>query len=169
MTDVMAKYKEKELLVGNGDHLFLLRYEDRHKVETDKDLNATNLFWRLPLPEEDEIEPGNYEQLMPRVELTDYVVEGAEEKIGTVALTHPCGLHLTMPCYHGIRLPVPPLEGKLKWEKKYPAFFALVAMVSQDDDVIKPIIECQMCGNIWVLERDKIVDLPIEKKFKGRL
>jgi len=180
------KTDQEEIKIGTCDCMYYLRYEDRHTVEAlpghVDTVNTLNLFWRLPLPSEDEILPGCYKSHQCVIRLyyvpekrtyscqyaVDFRDETMAENPGTMQLHHESGLLLNVPCYHGLRLPdvQPPMQAF--WNgKTHSIELAHIRNIGQND--IVPIIRCRHCGNTWTAKWKEVLDYIPDKELRERL
>lgn len=61
-----AKYGNQSIKIGTCERMYYLRYENRRKVQfepgnVDVNRDPSGLFFRLPFPDEDHIQPGGYD------------------------------------------------------------------------------------------------------------
>ena len=186
-------YYNKELTkIGTCEWMYYLRYEDRHKIEKDEHSvnpqTALNLYWRLPFPDEDSVTPGNYDPYMRTTMLAikvdseaihgqTYYKHYADDffltEPGNLQLTHPCGLLINVPCYHGLKLPDLPREADkgfgIAWNGKDPGFLGLCGIKNDSKKGIIPLISCKYCGKLWSTDWNDIWDYIIDKELKERL
>lgn len=70
-----AHYEGKIIKIGTCEMMYYLRYEDRFKVKKHENSldphTEKNLFWRLPFPDEDKKEIGNYSPSERGIEIND--------------------------------------------------------------------------------------------------
>jgi hypothetical protein len=146
-----ANYKGQQIKIGTGEAMYYLRYEDRAKVRPipnslDPKEHLDILSFRLPFPDEDGMGPGNYEDYARGSRLFGF--KGSESLgAGTIQLTHPNGLLLNAPCYHGSKLPD---GGDIKafWNGRDPHHFELLRIGVRRGKVA-PIIQCKYCRKEW--------------------
>jgi hypothetical protein len=166
--DVFATRKNdtKEIKIGVGHDLFQIRWEDRHNVSH---IPEWPFNWRLPYPDEDGIEPGDYQQWMREYILENYTIDKPEEDIGGYQLFHKSGLILGVICYHGAKLPEKVSDYYPMWrnERDHRAF-SLMAVRNIGDN-IKGVIRCRWCGSWWDVDlRDilsKIDDVGLRERL----
>jgi len=168
----------EQVKIGTCESMYYLRYEDRAKVSRlENSLDAsteTNLFWRLPYPDEDNVQIGNYEvynrgERLCRGEgdcCVDFSDPSTIESPGAVQLTHPSGLLVSVPCYHGEKLP----EGneiKAHWNGKSWSY-ELAFVKNLEDGTVWPVVHCRHCGRMWRYEWSEILPY-LHGKIKERL
>jgi hypothetical protein len=174
----IRKSDHQQVKIGTCETMYYLRYEDRNKVaKADNSLDAStesNLFWRLPFPDEDNVQIGEYtphtrgERLYKKE--GDYYVdfEDAEtvDSAGTIQLTHPSGLLVNVPCYHGEKLPE---SGDIKsfWNGKSWSY-ELAHLKNLPDGTVKPVVHCRHCGKMWRYEWEEILPY-LHGELKKRL
>ena len=154
-----------KIKIGTCSDMFYLRFDDLNKIEAlDHNVNPSvdaGLRFRLPLPEEDDVEPGNYEShrtdycLMPGYRFKDAPQDGIHQVYDTRA-----GVLINLRCMHGESLPdlgpnaTALFNGKaygwtvLSSIKTQPAPEAGVGFVQ-----LLPVISCRFCREAW-LEKD---------------
>lgn len=163
-----------EIKIGTCESMYYLRYEDRNKVEAmDGNINPSesmNLRWRLPLPDEDNVLPGEYEDYNRAVRLYnstrgDFRFPESIKNTGIIQLTHPIGLLVNETCYHGEKLPDSTDTTKYHWNGK--TWSWALSSVKNTKDGIKPIISCRWCNMSWFGEWVEIIDY-IPQDLKDR-
>ena len=146
-----AKHNGQRVKIGTCESMYYLRFEDRFSVRKEPDsldpATETNLFWRLPFPDEDAIQPGHYEQYNRGSVLTTFTDPGTAETPGTLQVSHPMGLLLNVACYHGEKLPEASKDFKPHWNGKG-NFFEL-AFIKNAENSILPVVRCRACGHMW--------------------
>jgi hypothetical protein len=152
----------QEVKIGTCETMYYLRLEDVNKVQklphSLDPAREKGLFFRLPFPDEDSINPGDYSDPFRCEQL--YIPANDEHKTprqdfapdelapGTIQLHHACGLLLNVPCYHGARLPDVPDTMKVFWNGKTPAFLQL-AHIKTTLVGTRPTVRCVHCGDMW--------------------
>ena len=168
-----AKFRGQEIKIGTCESMYYLRYEDRHKVEAKSGnvdpANDKNLFFRLPFPDEDHIEPGNYEdynrglrmyQTDERGRCIDFNFDGAENfslNPGSIQLHHASGILFSIPCYHGEKLPEITAGGNkinVFWNGKTHSIELAFVKVTNAGNVV-PVVRCMHCGQLWSYSPDE--------------
>lgn len=163
-----AKYNYEEIKIGTCDNMYYLRYEDRDKVQAipgnANPARDLGLRFRLPYPDEDNIEPGHYQEYNRGYRLykkdeeadyyTDFPAEDLTDNRGTIQLSHPSGLLINVPCHHGAKLP--DIDGaKVFWNGK--SWSIELAFVKVTEDGVLPIIQCRHCQKMWSCTWDEIL------------
>ena len=173
-----AMYGLNEIKIGTCESMYYLRYEDREHVEPmSGNVNPArekNLFWRLPYPDEDTQNPGTYEDYNRGERLYKKGVGGychdfhdpeLAESPGIMQMSHPCGLLVNVPCYHGEKLPDLG-DAKTFWNGK--SWFLELAFVKNTDDGVLPVVRCRHCGSMWRYTWDEVLPY-VHGKMKTRL
>ena len=163
----LRKSDQVQVKIGTCESMYYIRWDDRDKVspiEHSLDPSDTpNLYWRLPVPEEDHLEPGDYDSGFPAVTLValrdedtgkafDYEPSG-EVKPGSFQMfKEECGLLLNVPCYHGHKVPDMG-EGKAFFNGKARYWWELCGVKNHEspDGSIEllPLVRCRFCGNMF--------------------
>jgi hypothetical protein len=155
----IRKSDGQRVKIGTCESMYYLRYEDRNKVthesgNVDPMKDAESLRFRLPFLDEDEIQPGDYEDHNRGLRLyrasavngcsSDFEIEAEP---GIMQLRHESGLLLNVPCYHGAKLPEVVSPMKAFWNGK--SWSIELYRLRPTPQGIKPIIGCRHCGEIW--------------------
>jgi len=167
-----------EIKIGTCETNLYMRYGDRWKV-TPKAGSGFGYFWRLPYPDEDGVKPGDYdnpfrgERLYRKVEengreyTEQFTLELAhDDKPGNMQLTHPSGLLMNVPCYHGQRLPEPGPESHIAWNGK--SWFYELAFLREYEGKIYPAVKCRFCEMLWRCDWDEVMPF-VNGELKNRL
>lgn len=167
-----------EVKVGVCEEMFGLRYEDRNAVVDYKGENpwadAEGLWWRLPLPEEDHIMPGDYDKpgVYPLHGFQDFIdFSDGEYNPGIVQMTHPMGLLVNLPCYHGAKLPE--IKGdheyaKVFWNGHDGDVYVLNAIKNVGGKMV-PIVSCKYCRSSWSFSMESVLPYIHDEELKARL
>jgi hypothetical protein len=156
-----------EIKIGTCESMYYLRWDDRDKVTPlPGSLNPAtegNLYWRLPLPEEDDILPGAYESHDKRITLLPWEEEDNSWKTyepddevepGTFQLHHESsGLLLNVRCYHGVKLPDVGADIKAFWNGKAYHNWELCFIKNHElpdgQQELRPLVRCRHCGSMF--------------------
>ena len=175
----------EEVKIGTCESMYFVRYEDRDKLKQAKGSsinpqNEINLFWRLPYPDEDHIEIGEYKNSRRGQRL--YYMEGKDqhrhvvdfcdpetiEDPGTIQLYHQdSGLLASIKCYHGEKLPVASSDVKFFWNGKGHAFE--LVFVKNTKEGVLPVVHCRHCNHMWRYTWDEILPYIDNAELKKRL
>ena len=161
-----AVHRKERIKIGTCESMYYLRYEDRFKVAHESGnvdpSREMNLFWRLPYPDEDSNGPGNYREYNRGLRLCkpasehdqkrghmmdDFICFDLGRRPGKLSLSHPSGLRVTVPCYHGERLPEESGGVSYGWNGKDWAYE--LAFLKNAATGVAPIVRCRHCGNLW--------------------
>ena len=159
-----ANYKGQQIKIGTCETMHYLRYQDRNKVRPA--VNENGLFFRLPYPEEDEIKPGEYTYPAPGVLLSNYDCAELAENPGNVQLKHEFGLLISIPCYHGIKLPDLG-TAKVFWNGRCD-HISLMYLKSTSDGCV-PVIQCRSCQQMWSTTWAEVLPYLADSILKRRL
>jgi len=166
-----AKFGKERIKIGTCESMYYLRYEDRNKVEqlpgNVNPAKDTDLFWRLPFPDEDQLEPGSYTEYNRGIRLyktngegrtVDFTLDNAEDYPGNIQLVHqPSGLLVNIKCFHGMKLPKGNTDFKPFWNGKGHSFE--LCSIKNTDDEIKPVVRCRHCGHQWSFSADEWAEI----------
>jgi hypothetical protein len=184
----IRKSDEQEIKIGTCEDMYYLRFEDRFKVRAlsgnvNPATDASGLRFRLPFPDEDNVIPGEYEEYNRSVPLVRHSSFGSDRftddsiasDAGIIQLTHPSGLLVNVPCYHGVKLPDVGKDCKVFWNGKgYSlALYQLRPIrVANDSGVeryqVFPVVHCIHCGHAWRYTWADIADY-LPKDMRARL
>jgi hypothetical protein len=168
--NAIRKSDNTEVKIGTCENMYYLRYEDRHKVRPIKNnvdpvREAESLRFRLPFPDEDAVSIGEYEDFNrgqrlylngPISHNDEFRDESTVSDPGMIQLTHASGLLLSVPCYHGIKLPDVTAPMKVFWNSK--SWFLELFQLRPTPNGVKPIIRCRHCRNTWRYDWSDIWD-----------
>lgn len=166
-----ALYNGERIKIGTCESMYYLRWDQRHKVEAlpgnvDPVKDDIGLWFRVPLKEEDNRNPGEFEpflgmRMYRKVETPgtqpdsyeDFNPEGLEA--GNLQLTHKCGLILSIPCHHGSKLPE--IKGlNIAWNGK--SWHLELRFIKRTIAGPRPIVQCRHCGGSWSYDLEDIQD-----------
>lgn len=176
----VRKSDGEQVKIGTCELMYYLRYEDRAKVsQLDGSLDPSkelNLFWRLPFPDEDHQQAGDYEQYnrglrLYRLEqngksIRHFRDETTAEDPGIMQLKHESGLLVNVPCYHGEKLPE---SGEVKFFWNGKSWFYELAFVKNTPDGVLPVVKCRHCNNMWRYSWDEVLQYIEDHEMVKRL
>jgi hypothetical protein len=175
-----------EIKIGTCEEMLYLRFEDRHKVAALRgsvDVNdpkqAGKLLYRLPFPDEDGIQPGDYKEPFRAQRLYDahgdeFRADSLADQPGVMQLSHKSGLLLNVRCYHGIRLPEVGPGIRAFWNGKSwsleLAFLRATFETGADFGrlILHPVIQCQHCRKCWRADWTEVIEY-IPEPLRGKL
>lgn len=165
-----------EIKIGTCENMYYLRYEDRFKVRPKPgNINPQtelNLYWRLPFPAEDTVQPGFYEDAFKRVQLP-YAFEEMHMKDtvknpGSIQLhSDGMGIYVHLTCYHNQQLPESSKDCRPFFNGKSPAF-SLIAVTNTENGV-RFKVSCNGCRTTWLCDIEDIGPFIYDKELKARL
>lgn len=150
-----------EVKIGTCEDMYYLRFEDRDKVRPisgnlDPVQEANVLRFRLPFPDEDDIQIGTYKDYRRGQVLyrgNDYFSdESKAAHAGLIQLHHDSGLMVNAACFHGIKLPDGNADLRPFWNGKAPSFvLSSIGPRQCADGVFRvhPIVACRHCNEAW--------------------
>jgi hypothetical protein len=181
----MAKYKGQAVKIGTCEMMYYLRYEDRNLVTAMPNnvnpMDSKDLFFRLPLPEEDGIGPGGYNGHQPfRGGPNEYYISpyacrldnlhpsfaDVWENPGLVQTTVPqLGMLVNLKCYHGLKLNEDSEGAKFGWNGKHDGLS--LSYLKDSGQELRVVISCVACNQMWsysFLDIEKAIINPIMKE-----
>lgn len=180
------KSDKQQIKIGTCESMYYLRWNDRlavTKMQGSLDpATCPNLYWRLPLPCEDDILPGDYDSCHATVRLLPWYDENDKAVSyeppgtldpGTIQLHHPSGLLLNVKCHHGNKLPEVSGEIKACWNGKdgYPLELCGIKNheLADGSQVLMPLVRCRHCGQMyrdsWANVLPHIADLQLRARL----
>jgi hypothetical protein len=184
-----AKFNGNDIKIGTCERMYYLRLDDTDKLKyLDGNINAridTGLFFRLPFPDEDNIQPGNYEVHNRGYRLYKTEKEGTHEwtvdfsdptlaeNTGIIQFHNDSGILINVKCMHGEKLPEETKDVSFGWNGRS-WFYELTAIKKHKDaetGIIKlfPVIHCRFCGQLWRYDWDDILPFVQDEILKERL
>ena len=166
----------QEIKIGTCESMYYLRYDDRNMVyPLPGSLNPAKekgLFFRLPFPDEDKFQPGDYQDHNRGLRLYDkngdFADDTTADSPGTIQLKHECGLLVNVPCYHGVKLPEASADIKTFWNGKS-WFLELSSVKLHTDGKLWPVVRCRHCGKLWRYEWTDVMPFVSDAEMKKRL
>jgi hypothetical protein len=163
-----------EVKIGTCENMYYLRLEDRHKVlplngnvDPRNEEHALQIRFRLPFPDEDCIQIGEYKDHDRGFRLWKKSGEGRFERYddfedastaddaGIIQLSHTSGLLVNVPCYHGQKLPDAGKDVRVFWNGKtwhLELYQLALRKDSEGATRVYPIVHCRFCGHLWRYE-----------------
>ena len=160
----------QEVKIGTCESMYYIRYEDRFKVDRSScSLNpqkCLDLFWRLPIPEEDNIKIGEYKYPMPAIPLIGLEFPESINYPGNLYLNHECGLRIKVKCFHG--------QSSVKGTEdieilKLPESSFILNGIKNTRNGIRPLIGCNACSQLWSVDWVDIWEHIPDGELKNRL
>jgi hypothetical protein len=147
--------------------MYYLRYSDKNKVralpgnvDTMDEKTIKELRWRLPFPDEDMIQPGDYKEYNRGAALCyEFTNPDTMNDPGILQLHSKTGLLVNIACYHGEKKPTDTKEVQFHWNGKSP-FYNLTAL-KFIDGVVYGIYSCTECCHAWRKPLKEIVPFMI--------
>jgi hypothetical protein len=178
-----AQFHGETVKIGTCADMYYLRFDDRHLVKAldgnvDPVAQAHDLRFRLPFPDEDGIGPGGnynpYNRSLPLFKVGEWFTDpDVAEEPGIIQLTHPCGLLINVPCFHGVKLPEPPPGGKVFWNGKDPGALVLSSLRAFKDDRgnlrVAPVVRCKFCQSPWRYTWAEVFPFIADEAIRQRL
>ncbi len=161
-----ALYNGQEIKIGTCESMYYLRYEDRNKVKYSDSWDGCE--FRLPFPDEDDVEPGGYEVFNRMDRLYLYKNPELATNPGIVQLTHESGLLVNVTCYHGEDVPANTAEAKFFWNGKASGFYGLLR-VKPTKAGMRFVVGCRFCQKMWSCTLNEIADYIPDKELLRRL
>ncbi len=184
----IRKSDGKDIYIGSCENMSCLRYEDRTKVipsNTSFNIESCqNLYWRLPVPDEDNILPGDYTGCSYyrkdvkssflyihhscRLNNDPKEFEGIIDAPGSFQLVQEAlGLILSVRCYHGFKLNRNNDETVFGWNGKSDALCLMG--VKNEEKEMKILYRCVSCNKKWSCSYQEIQHLITNQEMNKRL
>ena len=151
----------KRIKIGTCGAMYYCRWEQANEI-TDCDFSKEKCAWRIPLPSEDGIKPGDfkfgglmmkdgyipYDLMLHCDKFSEEMKECFASNTG-IAQTkvEELGMLINATCHHGIRLPQGTKELKACWSGKRDALY--LCFLQNDDNELLVGISCAACGKKW--------------------
>ncbi len=153
-----ASYQGEDVKIGTCEDMYYLRFEQRRlvnfitgNVDVKDYQTVLGLRFRFPWPDEDNIEPGGFEDSDRSVWIPGATIpEGVDH--GTVQFSAP-GYNCSLPC--------PESGGEPSVKVFRNGFGGAVRLVRQKllaDGRLVPILKCGGCGHLWRSEDDAEIE-----------
>lgn len=175
----IRKNDKREIKIGTCESMYYLRYEDKDKVTCQEGSldpsTELDLFWRLPFPDEDNVQPGEYQKYNRGEPLYKNGVYGAEYFSDPTTAKSPgimqlkdeaSGLLVNVACYQGEKLPAGNADFKPFWNGKGNAYE--LAFVKNTKAGVLPVVRCKFCGQMWRYSWEEILPF-VNGELKNRL
>jgi hypothetical protein len=185
----------QQIKIGTCENMYYLRWDDIAKVSIDYSLRQPGLRFRLPFPDEDQLQPGEYNdfnrgyRLLPctdskatewplatecqapgqRPAEVPFTVEGAEESPGLFQMHHPSGLLINVSCRHGAVLPEGSKDLRPFWNGKDPYPWELCMIKNHENEGLLPIVRCRHCGDMFRSSWAAVLPHIRDEKLRDRL
>jgi hypothetical protein len=164
--------------IGTCEDMYYLRLEDRDKV-TPEPNSGFGYRFRLPFPNEDHFQPGEYDNAFRALRLykstptsnEDFTDDTKVSEPGRMQIHHePSGLYLVVNCYHGTKLPDVGTDARAGWNGKGYSFeLSQLRVVNEaDGEKVYPVVKCRHCGEQWRYQWSEVWDY-IEKSMQEKL
>ena len=148
----------KEIKIGTCNEMFFCRYDQWNQIHYDYMQNG--LLWRIPLPEEDDIKPGDFRYPLIRTDYKPWHVIIDETKLEledkSLMLRNPgslqmvekhMGLIASVKCYHGLKLPDSSEEARFFWNGKSSPLY--LSFLENGKDQMFVCVSCRCCRKTW--------------------
>lgn len=180
-----AQFNGDKIKIGTCEQMFYLRWEDRYRVKPlSGSLNPAKeqgLFFRLPFPDEDHLDPGQYFDPDRGIrlyktepndqgyeEIVDFDTSVLAETPGQIQVSADNGYLLSIVCYHGYKLPN--IGGGLlaaHWGGKTHSI-ELIA-IKPTNDGMRGVIHCRHCRKMWSDDLTSLVEWVPNETLRQRL
>lgn len=152
-----------DIKIGTCQWMYFVRWTDRLKITrlpgSLDPATCPNLYWRLPVADEDGILPGDYQGKQPAVRLLpsdDQQIYTTPETVGpgSFQMYHDgVGLLLNVRCYHGAKLPADSEDIRAHFNGKDPYVYELCGIKNHEHDdgtqQLLPLVRCRHCGEMF--------------------
>lgn len=173
----------EHIKVGSCGAMYYCRYEQINEIEMDGHYNLDGCTWRIPLPSEDGIKPGDYEYggllrdgwcvpydlRLKTDEFDDETKNGLLKNVGIVQTAiKTLGLVLNVPCHHGLKLPEVGDRGvKAFWNGKNEVLH--LCFLKNDEKELLVGFRCSACNSMWTCPFNEIEPYIVSLEMKLRL
>ena len=183
----IRKQDGERIKIGTCESMYYLRYEDRERVAklsgNVDPANETGLFWRLPFPDEDNVQAGNYNPFDRGLRLYRTVksefpnrqdtCEGFSdpstiEDPGTMQFHNDSGILLNVKCFHGEKLPEAGPDIECHWNGRS-WFYELAFIKNHEEGKVYPVVRCRHCRNMWRYTWKQILPFIGDEEMRKRL
>jgi hypothetical protein len=171
-------FKGQRIQVGVCESYFDMRHSDINRVSGFDLADAVGIRFRLPWPDEDNANPGEYGQyrglrLFKSSDagyVCDYNPEWLDEADpGHIQFRHEnSGLQFSVPCHHGNRMPDLGDKVKCCWNGKGHSI-ELIALKVIKDGRLAPIAWCRHCKKMWRVDWDEVLPFVHDPIMRQRL
>lgn len=161
-----AKYRGQDIKIGTCESMYYLRADQRHLIAGYR-FDGSERF-RFPFPDEDNLEPGNFEDYDRGARVPGWRIPADFEDHGIVQFTAPQGYNLCIPCPEGVHGSEPGLgpidvDGvkvhRYGWNGG-----PVVKQQREIDGEFVTVVACGACGAAWRLPT-KADAAPIAEAF----
>ena len=170
----------EHIKVGTCGAMYYCRYEQINEIEMDGHYNLDGCLWRIPLPSEDGIKPGDYDSglvrenripydlLLKQDDFSDDMKQTLVETKGIVqAYVEELGMLINVTCFHGFKLPEDSDGIKAGWNGKRDPLF-LSHLENKEKELLVGI-QCNACHKMWSTTFDEIEPYIVSLEMKLRL
>jgi hypothetical protein len=173
------KRDNEYIKIGTCECMYYLRWDDIDKVKSPGySLREPGLWFRLPLPSEDNRQPGDYDNYEASVPLAPYTDPETGQVIhfdmpdatpGSFQLHHSSGLLLSVPCHHGARLPEVGPGMRAHWNGKPSVNWVLYMVKNHKGEGLLPIVKCAHCGDTYRASWAAVLPHVADTQLRDRL
>lgn len=148
----------KEVKIGTCNEMLYCRYDQLDQI--DYEYMTDGLLWRMPIPEEDNIKPGDF--CYPQIQTTYMplhlmIDEDKLELEGKALMMRSPGVHqmydskmgllATVNCYHGLKLPENNSDVRFSWNGKSNPLH--LSFLENGKDQMYVCVSCHCCRKTW--------------------
>lgn len=175
----IRKSDGKEVKIGTCEDMMYCRYDQINDIVYS--FICKNLCWRIPTPDEDGIQVGDFEpsligennDIPYHISIKTDMLDDEDKEFlinhsGWASVRiEKLGLHCSIKCYHGVKLPEGNDVVKFFWNGKTDSLF-LSHLVNTDTE-LKIGIECNACGLSFSMPFNEAESLIMSMLMKLRL
>lgn len=147
-----------EVKIGTCNEMFFCRYDQLNQIHYEH--MTDGLLWRIPIPEEDHIKPGDFGY--PIVQGSNVPwhmwidMDKVELEDKSLMLRNPgthqmydgkMGLLATLKCYHGLKLPENNSDVQFSWNGKSNPLH--LSFLENGKDQMYVCVSCRCCRKTW--------------------
>lgn len=170
----------QRIKIGTCGTMYYCRWEQRNEIQMDGNYNLNGCLWRIPLPSEDGIKPGEYDSglvkgsqipydlLLNQDDFSEDMKQTLAETQGIVqAYVKELGMLINVTCFHGFKLPEGGGGIYAGWNGKRDPLF--LSHLENGEKELLVGIQCNACHKMWSTTFNEIEPYIVSLDMKLRL
>lgn len=167
-----------EVKIGTCNKMFYCRYDQINLIHYEHETKG--LLWRIPIPDEDGIKPGDFEYPIIHTDYIPYehcidssmlMVKDTELMTSNHGIRQLvdrcCGLTVNINCYHGLELPENGNGVSFFWNGKTNPLY--LSYLENAEDQMFVCVSCRCCNKTWGFSFNEISNAIMSLWMKLRL